>query len=210
MLLLCAHCQTFRDNLVAQGKESKVSAAVVFLPEHTLHFGKCGSDKCYCVEMYGEKKEWGCKWFQLWREHIKKAVSLNQRLQVFYFEGFVGKGKLEPTSTMTAWEACCEDAIRRGKLYGMKNDYLQSLPAKERVRLDRMSNEARDDSRREAPGSEKGDEEERMFVGSLSEDDRRFYEGHKGLGNSQKAEVAWLEEMGYAYEEVDVRDFDCC
>jgi hypothetical protein len=58
------------------------------------------------------------------------------------------------------------------------------------------------------PGSERGDEEERMFVVALREDDRRFYERHKGLGNSQKAEVAaWLEEMGCAYEEVDVRDF---
>ena len=42
------HC---RDNLVAQGKESKLSAAVVFLPQDTLHYGKCGSDKCYCVEV---------------------------------------------------------------------------------------------------------------------------------------------------------------
>ena len=41
----------YRDNLVAQGKESKVSAAVVFLPQDTLHYGKCGSDKCYCVEV---------------------------------------------------------------------------------------------------------------------------------------------------------------
>jgi hypothetical protein len=24
---------------------------VVFLPKNTLHFGKCGSDKCYCVEV---------------------------------------------------------------------------------------------------------------------------------------------------------------
>ena len=28
------------------------------------------------------------------------------------------------------------------------------------------------------------------------------------MGNSQKAEVAWLEKMGYKYEEVDVRDFN--
>jgi hypothetical protein len=98
-LLSRLHC---RDNLVAQGKESTVSAAVVFLPQNTLHYGKCGSDKCYCVEMYGEKKEWGCKWFQLWREHITKAVSLDQRLQVIYFEGLAGKGKIEPTSMMTA------------------------------------------------------------------------------------------------------------
>jgi hypothetical protein len=49
------------DNLVAQGKRSKLSAAVVFLPKDTLYYGKCGSDKCYCVEMYGAKKQWGCK-----------------------------------------------------------------------------------------------------------------------------------------------------
>ena len=47
------HC---RDNLVAQGKESKVSAAVVFLPQDTLHYGKCGSDKCYCVEVSSTRR----------------------------------------------------------------------------------------------------------------------------------------------------------
>jgi hypothetical protein len=157
--------------------------------------------------MYGEKKAWGCKWFQLWREHIVKAVSLDQRLQGFYFEGRAGKGKIEPTSTMTAWEACREDATRRNKLIGMKRDSIRSLLPQEKARLDRMSNERRDDSMGEAPGSERGDEEERMFVVALREDDRRFYERHIGLGNSQKAEVAWLEKMGFAYEEVDVRDF---
>jgi hypothetical protein len=156
--------------------------------------------------MYGEKKDWGCKWFQLWREHITNAVSLNQHLQVFFFEGLVGKGKIEPTSTMTAWKACCADSIRRDKLYAMKSASIKSLP-QEQTRLDELSNETRDDSMGEAPGSERGDEEERLFSALLSEEDRRFYEGHKGLGRSQKAEVAWLEEMGYAYEELDVRDF---
>jgi hypothetical protein len=159
--------------------------------------------------MYGEKKDWGCKWFQLWREHITNAVSLNQRLQVFFFEGLVGKGKIEPTSTMTAWKACCADSIRRDKLYVVCNEeclHIKSLP-QELTQLDELSNETRDDSMGEAPGSERGDEEERLFSASLSEEDRRFYEGHKGLGNSQKAEVAWLEEMGYAYEELDVLDF---
>jgi hypothetical protein len=47
--------QLYRDKLVAQGKESKVSAAVVFLPQDTLHYGKCGSDKCYCVEVSSEQ-----------------------------------------------------------------------------------------------------------------------------------------------------------
>jgi hypothetical protein len=156
--------------------------------------------------MYGEKKDWGCKWFQLWREHITNAVSLNQRLQVFFSEGLVGKGKIEPTSTMTAWKACCADSTRRDKLYAMKSASIKSLP-QEKTRLDELSNETRDDSMGEAPGSERGDEEDRLFLASLSEEDRRFYKGHKGLGNSQKAEVAWLEEMGYAYEELDVRDF---
>jgi hypothetical protein len=67
------------------------------------------------------------------------------------------------------------------------------------------------------PGTEysaRSDEEGRLFLESLAEEDRSFLEAHQGLGNSQKAEVAWLEkrlrETGdrrYEYEEVDVCDF---
>jgi hypothetical protein len=57
------------------------------------------------------------------------------------------------------------------------------------------------------PGSQRQDEEERLFMESLSTEDREFLQSHKGLGNSQKAEVAWLEKEGLAYEEIDVRDF---
>ena len=32
------------------------------------------------------------QWFELWRHHIKTAVARGQRLQVFYFEGMVGRG----------------------------------------------------------------------------------------------------------------------
>jgi hypothetical protein len=124
-----------------------------------------------------------------------------------------------------------------------------------------------------------GDEEERMFLASLPEEDRAYLEDQKGLGNrystiltihqytthhthytpyspytiltiltiltihhthhthhthytpyspyslytiltihhthhtpyspySQKAEVAWMEKMGFEYEECDVRDFN--
>jgi hypothetical protein len=49
------------DALVAKSKADSISAAVVFLPEMTLDFGRHGSDKCYCVDMYGEVKPWGCK-----------------------------------------------------------------------------------------------------------------------------------------------------
>ena len=46
-----------------------------------------------------------------------------------------------------------------------------------------------------------------LFVASLSDAERQYLEESKGLGNSQKAEVAWLEKRGYAYEELDVRNF---
>jgi hypothetical protein len=39
------------DALVAEAKTELISAAVVFLPQHTASFGKHGSDKCYCVEV---------------------------------------------------------------------------------------------------------------------------------------------------------------
>jgi hypothetical protein len=157
--------------------------------------------------MYGEKPEWGCKWFQLWREHIKTAVARNQRLQVFYQAHHVGKGKIQSTSTMTAWELCSKDAARRGKLARKRQYFLQTLPPQEQARLEELSTKPRDDARGEMPGSVRGDEEERMFMLALSEDERSFCKGHKGLGNSQKAEVAWLEKVGCEYDEVDVRDF---
>ena len=66
----------------------------------------------------------------------------------------------------------------------------------------------------EMPGSERADREEALFMASLSPEERAFLSEHKGLGNSQKAEVAWLEkrylETGnacYLFDEVDVRDF---
>jgi hypothetical protein len=143
----------------------------------------------------------GCKWFQLWREHIDNAVSLQQRLQVYYFGGMRGKGRSE------SWEACCGDAMKREQFWSRKRDYLEVLPPQEKARLDLLSRKLRDDSKEEEPGSKRGDEEERMFVETLLEEDRSFYVGHRGLGNSQKAEVAWLEKKGYSYDEIDVQDF---
>jgi hypothetical protein len=64
-MLLCAMlyapCACSWDHMVNMAKEDSMSAAVVFLPERTTHFGRHGSDKCYCCEMYGEVKPWGCK-----------------------------------------------------------------------------------------------------------------------------------------------------
>ena len=47
-----------RDKLVGLGKDAQISAAVVFLPEHTVHYGKHRSEKCHCIDIYGELKPW--------------------------------------------------------------------------------------------------------------------------------------------------------
>jgi hypothetical protein len=151
--------------------------------------------------MYGEVKPWGCRWFELWRRHVDEAVAKGQQLQVYYFNGRIGAGKVE------SWAACKDDAIKRDKLWSSRQAFLRGLPAEEKAWLDELSSTPRDDSKGEVPGSERGDEEELLFMASLPEEERRFPEGHKGLGNSQKAEVAWLEKMGYAYEELEVADF---
>jgi hypothetical protein len=41
--------------------------------------------------MYSERKPWGCKWFEKWREQIESAVALKQRLIVYFFEGRIGE-----------------------------------------------------------------------------------------------------------------------
>ena len=110
-------------------------------------------------------------------------------------------GKIE------SWQACKADAIKRDSFWPRRQQFLQTLPEEERERLSMLSSEARDDTKGEVPGTERSDEEERLFMASLSKEDRDYLEAHKGLGNSQKAEVAWLEKCGYEYEEVDVRDF---
>jgi hypothetical protein len=47
-------------------------------------------------------------------------------------------------------------------------------------------------------------DEERSYLSGLSEKERHCV---SGLGGSQKAEVAWLDQHGIEYEELDVADF---
>jgi hypothetical protein len=181
---------------------ANISAAVVFLPELTTNFGQHGSDECFCEAMYGEVKPWGCKWFQLWRQHIEAAVSRSQRLQVFFFSGHCGAGKI------ASWAACATDAAKRDSFWPRRAAFLESLPPAEQASLEALPSEPY--TSKTLPGTEmslRWDEEQRLFMASLPEADRDFLEGHIGLGNSQKAEVAWLEKMGYEYEELDVSAF---
>ena len=118
LLLLSVH---HRDKIVALTKKSELSAAVVFLPQFTADYGKHGSDKCYCTKMYGEVKPWGCKWFELWRNAIEQAVARRQKLQVFYFEGMVGKGALPsfpPMIMVSTHSLCLLWCCRKGGLMG--------------------------------------------------------------------------------------------
>jgi hypothetical protein len=115
---------------------------------------------------------------------------------------------------MFAFQDCCEDAIKSDSLHASREEMRASLTDYETQRLEQLDSTPRDDSLGEVPGSDRADREEALFASWLSEEDHSFYEGHKGLGNSQKAEVAWLEKRfaetgndGYSYEEVDVRSF---
>jgi hypothetical protein len=51
-LTVSSHYFEPKHQLIAKGKASELSTAVVFLPQHTLNYGKCGSDKCYCLEVH--------------------------------------------------------------------------------------------------------------------------------------------------------------
>jgi len=48
----------------------------------------------------------------------------------------------------------------------------------------------------------------RLFLAWLPEEDRDFLVSSEGLGNSQKAEVAWLERNGYSYIEKEVSELE--
>jgi hypothetical protein len=119
---------------------------------------------------------------------------------VFFWEGMSGEGKVD------SWGSLADHALRRKTLRQRKDRFLdESLSDLEIQRINELSMSLRDDSTGSKPGSARSDEEERLFMASVSEEDRCFFRSQQGLGDSQKAEVAWLERMGYDYEEVDVR-----
>ena len=188
------------DSLVANRHD--LSAAVVFLPEDLKHFGyhlpipaaENLPGSCWCSQLYGEKKVWGCKWWTKWLENIEQAVAEGAELEVYYFEGMVGKGKVEHFLTAG------KEHLRREEILGRKADFMKSeefLAIKND--LENLQKEPRGDST-----SQYSREVQRLFLASLSEEDRRVMEASEGLGNSQKAEVAWLDWKGYRYTEVDV------
>lgn len=74
------------------------STACIFLPDGDENFGKhIDNDvdedgKCFCFKLYGERKEWGCKWFGIWRNQLLEILRRGQLPVVVYKAGQVGQG----------------------------------------------------------------------------------------------------------------------
>ena len=191
------------ESLVSQSRDGQVSAAVVFLPEKTDDYGKCDSipeaeglpGSCWCTPLYGEQKPWGCRWFTKWKENIEVAVASGAQLEVYFFQSQVGQGKVE------SFEAAGEDNLRREKVNRKQKDFEESPQFQQALDagLGNLSKEPRGDG-----SSQYSREVRRLFLASLPDTEREFITASEGLGNSQKAEVAWLEKKGYEYWAVDV------
>ena len=191
------------DALVQKSRGGHLSAAVVFLPEGSRHFGIHDQiptaenlpGDCWCTPLYGEEKPWGCRWWTHWVQNIEEAVEKGAELEVYFFHNMKGKGKVENFSTAGT------EHLRREQIFRRKGDFKESQDFKSAVTagLEELSKKRCGDG-----SSQYSREEHRLFLSWLEEEDREFLVSSEGLGNSQKAEVAWLQRKGYAYTEVEV------
>ena len=106
-----------------------------------------------------------------------------------------GKGKAKDFTTVG------KEHMRREAIFRCKDAFLQSDRFQNALKagLKHLSREQGPDS--SSPYSR---EEHRRFLATLSDEDRHVLEASEGLGNSQKAEVAWLERNGFTYIEKEV------
>ena len=191
------------DRLVKSSREGETSAAVVFLPEGTpcygwhapIPAGEHIAGKCWCIPIYGECKPWGCLWWEQWINNIEKAHACGAQLEVYYFEKSVGAGKVK------SFDTAGDEHLRRDEINSRRTAFQESDVFKAAVAagLDELSKGTGQDS-----SSQYSREYRRLFLSWLPTEDRDFILASEGLGNSQKAEVAWLDRKGYEYVEVDV------
>ena len=201
--------ETAWDALVAGSRQQDISAAVVFLPEGSSDFAKHDTipahrelkdltGECWCTPLYGGRKDWGCRWWTRWIANVERAVQQGCTLEVYYFNGHRGRGKVKNFATAGL------EHLRRDEILGKKtSEFEKTQGFKEALNagLGRLSKEKGPDS--SSPYSR---EVHRLFLAWLPEVDRQFLEESEGLGNSQKAEVAWLEMKGYAFVEKEVSE----
>ena len=191
------------DRLVDSAREGETSAAVVFLPNGTPNFGKHSPipaseglhGDCWCTPLYGEQKPWGCLWWELWVANVETAVQFNAELHVYFFENACGRGKVNNFDTAG------EEHLRREAIFGRMSKFKESAEfhVSKEAGIEHLSEEKGEDGT-----SQRSREMHRLFLQWLPTEDRCFLEESEGLGNSQKAEVAWLERKGYPYKEMDI------
>ena len=191
------------DALVQKSRGGHLSAAVVFLPQGSRHFGihdpiptaENLPGACWCTPLYGEEKPWGCRWWTHWIKNIEEAVEKGAELQVYFFDKMKGKGKVEDFSTAGT------EHLRRERIFRRKGEFKESQEFESAVSsgIEELSKKKCGDG-----SSQYSREEHRLFLSWLDAEDREFLVSSEGLGNSQKAEVAWLQRKGYPYTEVEV------
>ena len=127
--------------------------------------------------------------------NIEKAVQQKAPLEVYFFAKKKGQGKVE------SFETAGLENMRREEIYGRKAEFENSSNFRAAIEagLGNLSKEKAADSSTQYSG-----EWQRLFLAWLPEADRAFLEASEGLGNSQKAEVAWLEKKGYEYTAVEI------
>lgn len=82
--------------------QASFSTSCIFLPDGDANYGRHSPNTydndgcCWCRKLYGEPKEWGCKWFEKWQRQLRKAIALGQNLIVVYKEGEAGQGDETP------------------------------------------------------------------------------------------------------------------
>ena len=57
---------------------------------------------CWCTPLYGEPKQWGCRWWTHCIQTIEEAVEKGAELRVYFFHKMKGKGKVESFATAGA------------------------------------------------------------------------------------------------------------
>ena len=116
-------------------------------------------------------------------------------LQVYFFDKMKGKGKVETFATAG------DEHLRREQIFRRKGEFKNSQEFKSALTagLGELSKKKCGDG-----SSQYSREEHRLFLSWIDDEDREFLVSSEGLGNSQKAEVAWLQRKGYAFTELEV------
>ena len=116
------------DELVASATDGELSTACVFLTqaEQGRHCTSPETGRCWCCELYGEPKPWGCEWFERWKALVSEAVEKGQMILVFYKEGHLARVGAEHTSYPQREQV--EGELEWTDLAGYSFEQLKAMP----------------------------------------------------------------------------------